>query len=212
MVVSGRSTHGGRMLGWNSMLVAASAAALVPLAYFLPALARRIVLCPDDCVLQNLPFRVLVSRLWLDGQWPLWNPYIFSGMPLLGAMQAGVLLPVHAAFLALPPAVAMNVTMLVTYAAASVGGFLYARQIGASTAGALLTGSVWQAGGFLIGQIGHTNIVQTAALLPWILWAIERFVASGRGRWGVMVSVFVMLQAFAGHPQTLAYSLMLVVA
>jgi hypothetical protein len=194
------------------MLVAASAAALIPLAYFLPALAGHIVLCPDDCVLQNLPFRVLVSRLWLDGQWPLWNPYIFSGMPLLGAMQGGVLLPIHAVFLVLSPAAAMNVTMLATYAAASAGGFLYARQIGASTAGALLTGFVWQACGFFIGQIGHTNIVQTAALLPWILWAIERFAATGRGRWGVAVSAFVMLQAFAGHPQTFAYSLMLVMA
>jgi hypothetical protein len=201
-----------RVLRVTSGRAAAIAAALIPLAYFLPGLSRRVVLCADDCVVQNLPFRVLVARMWLDGQWPLWNPYIFSGMPLLGAIQAGILLPIHAVFLVLPPAAAMNATMLLTYAAASTGGFLYARQIGASISGALLTGFVWQASGFLIGQISHTNIVQTAALLPWILWSIERFAETGRGRWGVAVSASVMLQAFAGHPQTFAYSLMLAVA
>src|SRR5260370_13364991 len=64
----------------------------------------------------------------------------------------------------------------------------------------------------MVCQIGHTNIVQTAACLPWLLWTVDGYGATGR-RWrGVLRSAFVALQAFTGHPQTFVYSLLLISA
>jgi len=63
-----------------------------------------------------------------------------------------------------------------------------------------------------MGQISHINIVHTAAMLPWVLWALERYVTSGSRARGALLAALVALQAFAGHQQTLAYSLMLVAA
>jgi hypothetical protein len=95
---------------------------------------------------------------------------------------------------------------------AALGAFLYARSTRVSVAGAAVTSLVWQGGGFLVNQISHINIVQTAALLPWVLWAIERYVSSGNRKHAALVSVFVALQFFAGHQQAFAYSLLLTVA
>ena len=199
--------------GWlTNERVAALALALAPFVYFLPATRGDLVLCPDDCWLYYLPLRVAGAQLALDGQLPLWNPYLFSGMPLLGALQAGILYPLNWLFLILNAPAAMNLMVLATYALAGVGAYLYARRAGASVAGALVTGMVWQWSGFLVTQLGHLIIIQTASLLPWLLWAIDGYGQTGRRARGIVIALLVALMVFVGHPQSLVYALLLAAA
>jgi hypothetical protein len=198
-----------RLRSFKTEHAAAFVVALAPLLYFLPAASGRLVLCPDDGIIFNLPLRVGIAQIIRDGALPLWNPYIFGGMPMLGAAQGGVLFPLNWFFHALPPQLAMNLGVLLTYALAGLGAYLYARRSDVNIKGALVTALVWQWSGFLVAQVGHTNIIQTAALLPWLLWAIDGYARDGR-RWrGVLIAVLVALQTFAGHQQTLAYALLL---
>lgn len=190
----------------------AVAVTLMPIVYFLPALCRGLVLSPDDGILQNVPFRVATAQILRSGHLPLWDPYVFSGMPLLGTAQAGVLFPLNWLYLLFNAPTATNVMVLLSYMTAALGAFLYARRIGSSVAGAAVTSLIWQGGGFLINQISHINIVQTAALLPLILWALERYAASGRRTHAALVSCLVALQFFAGHQQTFTYALLLTFA
>jgi hypothetical protein len=183
--------------------------ALLPIVYFLPAACGGIVLCPDDGLTQNLPLRAVAANMLSDGHLPLWSPYIFGGMPLFASAQAGVLFPLNWFFLLFPPGAAMNLAVMSAYSAAGLGAFLYARRIGSSLLGALVTGLVWQCSGFMVAQIGHTNVIQLAALLPWLLWSIEGYGMTGQRRRGALVAIFVALLTFAGHPQTLVYSLLL---
>lgn len=156
--------------------------------------------------------RVAAASLVRAGYLPLWNPYIFAGLPLLGAAQAGVLFPLNWFYLAFSPPVATNLMMLSTYMVAALGAYLFARRSGASVAGAALTSAVWQGSGFLIGQIGHTNILHTAALLPWLLWAVDGYGASGKRSRGLLLALLVAAQVFAGHQQTFIYALLVVAA
>lgn len=181
---------------------------LLPLIYFLPATRGNLVISPDDGVIFNIPVRAAVANLIHAGYLPLWNPYIFCGMPLFGAAQAGVLFPLNWFYLIFSLPVATNLMMLSTYMVAALGAYLYARRSGSSLAGAALTSVVWQWSGFLIGQIGHTNITQSAALLPWILWAVDGYGESGKRRRGVLLAALVAVQLFAGHQQTAVYALL----
>ena len=185
---------------------------LLPLVYFFPATRGSLIISPDDGVIFNVPLRVAVANLIHSGYVPLWNPYIFSGMPLFGAAQAGVLFPLNWFYLLFGIPVATNLMMLSTYMLAALGAYLYARRSGSSIAGAALTSLVWQWSGFLIWQIGHTNILHTAALLPWLLWAVDGYGASGKRSRGVLLAVLVAVQVFAGHQQTFIYALLLVAA
>jgi hypothetical protein len=185
---------------------------LAPLIYFLPALRGSLVISPDDGVIQNIPLRVAASLVVRGGNLPLWNPYIFGGMPLHGAAQAGLLFPLNWFYLLFSTPVATNLMMLSTYSFAALGAYVYARRSGTNIAGSILTSLAWQWSAFMVCQIGHTNIVQTAACLPWILWAVDGYGLTGR-RWrGVLLSALIALQVFVGHPQTLVYSLLLVTA
>src|SRR5215204_4330711 len=189
--------------------LAAAAVSLAPVLYFLPALLAGSVLCPDDGTIFNTPLRVAAANITLSGSLPLWNPYIFGGMPLLASAQGGLLFPPNWFYLAFAPQAATNLMVVTSYMVAALGAYLYARRAGASVAGAFVTSLAWQWGGFLVGQIGHINIVQTAACLPWVLWALDGYGMTGRRKWGVALAALVALQTFAGHQQTLAYSLLL---
>lgn len=192
--------------------VAAICVTLSPVVYFLPALLQNKILCPADGFLQNVPFRVAAARMIRAGHLPLWDPYIFSGMPMFATAQVGILYPLNWFYVAFSPATATNLMVIGTYVVAGLGAYLYARQIRASIAGAVITGLVWQFGGAAIGQISHINIVHTAALLPWILWSIDRYAQSGRLKRGAIISVFIAVQFFAGHQQAFFNSLLLVSA
>lgn len=181
---------------------------LLPLLYFLPATLGHLIISPDDGVIQNIPFRVAIANQIHAGKVPLWNPSLFCGMPLLAAAQWGVLFPLNWFYVVCNPRMATNLMMLSAYMVAALGAYLCARRSGSSVAGAGLTSLVWQAGAFLVAQIGHTNIVHTAALLPWLFCAIDGYGQTGDRRRGFFVAIVVALQCFAGHQQTFVYGLL----
>ncbi|HKY27722.1 MAG TPA: YfhO family protein [Pyrinomonadaceae bacterium] len=185
---------------------------LAPLVYFNSALRGNITLASEDGILFNVPLRIAAANIMSEGSLPLWNPYIFSGMPLHAAAQGGVLFPLNWFYLFFNAPTATNLMALSTYMIAALGAYLYARRSGSLIAGAIVTSFVWQWCGFMIGQFSHVNIVQTAALLPWLLWAVDGYGAQGKRRWALAIAAIVMLQAFTGHQQTLVYSLLLATA
>jgi hypothetical protein len=196
----------------NKDYLAALSVAAAPLIYFLPALLQHKVLCPDDGLLQNVPFRVAAAEVIRSGHLPLWDPYIFSGMPLLATAQVGILYPLNWFFVIFSAPAATNLMVIATYMVAGLGAYLYARRTGVSVCGAVITSLAWQFGGAVIGQISHINIVQTAAVLPWVLWSVERYANQGSTRNGAIISGLLALQFFAGHQQAFVNSLLLLSA
>src|SRR5437868_1310318 len=87
-------------------LIFAVALIFLPLIYFYPAVTGQIALAPGDVWISNLGVRVLLGRLLAQGQLPLWNPYIFGGMPLLANVYTGALYPPNWIFAVCPPAIA----------------------------------------------------------------------------------------------------------
>src|ERR1051325_2686030 len=199
-------------LGIKPDRAAAVAVSLAPILYFLPALLQGKVLCPADGLLQNVPFRVAAAQMVRAGHLPLWDPYIFSGMPLFATAQVGILYPLNWFYVLFSPATATNLMVVATYVVAALGAYLYARQIGAAIIGAVITSLAWQFGGAVVGQISHINIVHTAALLPWILWSVDRYAARAGIKRGAIISVFIAVQFFAGHQQAFVNSFLLVSA
>lgn len=169
-------------------------------------------LSPDDGVIFNIPLRVAAANLIRSGSLPLWNPYIFCGLPLHGAAQAGLLFPLNWFYVISSPRLATNLMMITTYMLAAVGAYLYSRRAGADIPGAIATSLIWQWSAFMVEQIGHTNILHTAAMLPWLLWAVDGYLATGARKRGILFAGLLALQVFAGHQQTLVYSLLLVAA
>ena len=65
-----------------------------------------------------------------QGHLPLWNPYIWSGSPLLGGMNAGSFFPLTFLFVVLPPVGAWVLNMTAVYWVAGLGTYWLLRQYG----------------------------------------------------------------------------------
>lgn len=182
---------------------------LLPLLYFFPAVLGKVTLAPGDGWTQILGIRVLIGQMLANGDLPLWNPYIFAGMPLLASIQPGALYPPTWLFAVFSPQVAMNLLVLTTYHVALFGTYLFARRVGASRIGAVIAAVTFSLGGYMVAHLGHTNRINAAAWLPWILLAIEELHRQSRWRWVALGAIFIALQQFAGDPQMTAYSAIL---
>ncbi|HMY75085.1 MAG TPA: YfhO family protein, partial [Blastocatellia bacterium] len=113
-------------------------------------------------------------------------------------------------FVILPAAWAMNIVVLTTYHIALIGTYLYARRIGQTRLAALVAGTAFSFGGFMINHLSHTSRIGAAAWLPWVLLAIENVVSQddwrGLWRWITLGALFITLQFLAGEPQMLVFT------
>jgi hypothetical protein len=177
--------------------------------YFFPAVLGKVTLAPGDGWAQIIGIHILTGEMIARGELPLWNPYIFAGMTLLGSIQPGAIYPPTWLFAVLSPQTAMNMLVITTYHLALIGTYLYSRRISCNRIGAIIAAITFAFGGYMIAHLGHTNRINAAAWLPWILLAVEELYAQARWRWVTAGAVFIALQIFAGDPQTALYTTML---
>jgi hypothetical protein len=170
------------------------------------------VLAIGDGVAQDFPLRILAAQAWHQGIVPFWDPFAFSGLPLLGAIQIGAFFPGNWTFLCLPPVAAMNTTEILALWSAGVGAYALARAQALSRLSAFATGLVFMSSGFMIAHIENLPMLQAAALMPAVLWAIARHHQAGGTRYARIAAVLLALQILAGHPQMVIFSGLVVVA
>jgi hypothetical protein len=111
---------------------------------------------------------------------PLWNPYLFAGQSVAANPQATIVYP--PAWVMAAAGVPRGVGWLVILHL-WLGGWgmaVFCQQMGASRAGALIGGMVYEFSGLMAAhlQAGHLNYLMCAAWLPWVaaayLWSAGR--------------------------------------
>src|SRR5260370_3370840 len=119
----------------------------------------------------ELPGRVLIGQLIRHGQMPVWTNQLCSGLPLAGSAADPVGL---AAFTLLPPAVALDLFVIVLLLVAAHGAFGLARSFSADRPGAVLAGIAFAGSGYIACQLKHPSILSTDVWLPVGLLLIDR--------------------------------------
>ena len=173
-----------------------------------------------DMILQNYSWKELVKQSYLSGEFPLWNPSILTGLPLLAAGQAGPLYPLGLpVFLLLPTAHAYAWFMALHLFIAGAGTYALARTLGADRVGGLVGGLTFGLCGFLVVSFMWPQMVSAAAWMPLMLLCQERMVrhaegvagrlsrSSGLVLWAAAGAVVVALQFLAGHMEMSFYGL-----
>lgn len=179
---------------------------VVPALFGVPAIA-------GDNLIQNFPLRALSGALLRRGHLPLWNPYIWSGSPLLGGLNAGSFYPLTFLFAVLPPVGAWVANLVGTYWAAGLGLYALGRQYRLRPAACLLGGLVYAFAGAMSGQMVHLGVVQGMGWAPLLVLAQLRLswavLGTGRGRsspwpWVALLAAVIGLEALTGEPRAMA--------
>ena len=103
--------------------------ALLPAMVFgIPALLGHAVV-PGDDMTQNFPLRELAGSQLRAGHLPLYDPWIWSGAPLLGGWNAAAAYPLTWLFAILPGTAAWTAGLIVTWETAGLGMFCFLRAL-----------------------------------------------------------------------------------
>lgn len=188
--------------------------ALLPLLLHAAQATGRRAFAGHDIQYYFYPYHVAAARLIADGHPPLWNPYSFGGLPLLGDGQTALLYPPNWLFLlpGLSPAVALTWAILLQFSIAALGTYGFARAVGLDRLPAFTSAVAYALGGFLTARVIHLSIMAGAATLPVVLFGLERTLRAERhrARWAAFAAVAVACQLVSGHPQVPVYTMIAV--
>jgi hypothetical protein len=126
-------------------------------------------------------FRHFAAQFFREhGRIPLWNPYLFGGLPFVGAAHGDIFYPTAALRWILPTYVGMNLgfALHIVVAGLTMYGFLRGLRLGWKAA--VLGGLAYELSGMVASQVhpGHDGKLFVAAMAPLLLLAI----LSNRGR------------------------------
>ncbi len=163
-----------------------------------------------DPVRQQIPWRKIAVDQWKEGKAPLWNPYTFSGAPLLGNIQAAALYPLNILFFFLSFIDAWTIFIMMQPLLAGLFLYLYLRSLSLRVEASLLGAIAWSFSGFSIAWLTWGTIGHVALWLPLSLLSIDKM--SRNIIWAFIFVLSLVFQFFAGHAQVSLYFILIVVA
>ena len=166
------------------------------------------MLLGQDTVAAGIMFRkFFVEHIRALGRLPLWNPYLFGGVPTIEAGSGDILYPASILHFILPLTSALAWKLILHVYLAGVFMYLAARAFGAARIVALFAGTAYMLSANLVSLVwgGQDGKMYVVALFPASLWLLVT--ALNRRSWfrflwlGVVAGLMVI-----AHPQLAYYA------
>lgn len=139
---------------------------------------------------------------------PLWNPYNFSGSPLLANNQSSLFYPLNIFYLLFSQPVAWAILVALQPFLAGLGTYLFSRKIGMNVRGAFLSAVAYGFCLFMSVFLEYNTMGHVMSWLPFTLLAIELLIREIRPAGMLLFTGSITASAFAGHLQLFIYVLM----
>ncbi|MBK9750668.1 MAG: hypothetical protein IPO91_28435 [Chloroflexi bacterium] len=133
-----------------------------------------------------------------DGEFPYWRETILGGQPFAANPLNKTAYPLQWLALILPPALHINVMIVLHLLIAGAGMWTLTRSLGLSVWSAAVSVIAYVLSPRMVGHLGagHVDIVYALAWLPWVLWAVKlAAVGSRRGLWATGLFAGLMFLA-----------------
>ena len=202
--------------------IASAVYGLCTLALAWPALAGKfLVSTHSDQYIAGYAFREFAAESLRSGNgFPQWNPYLFGGMPFVGAMHGDIFYPTFLLRMVMPTDAAMTWGFAIHLFLAGLFAFLFLRasldndtperNAGFGFYACLIGGLAYMLGGQISSLVspGHDGKLFVSALFPLGLWALIRGIRDGRNwAWGAF-ALIIGMAVISPHPQLLQYMLL----
>jgi hypothetical protein len=164
----------------------------------------------EDFLYYNFPVRNFAAASLARGEFPLWNPYTFNGMPFFADIQTAVL---YVPCLLLTFFVRdgflghywLQLMMVLHYVLAGIGMYALAVSMGLRRLPSLFAGVAYMLSGFMILHAIHQQVITVAAWFPLILLLFRKVVALRSWLWVCVAALVLGHSTLAGFPQLTLY-------
>lgn len=151
-----------------------------------------------DAIRQMLPWKEQIVASLRSGSLPLWNPFNFSGSPLLANMQSGVFFPGTILLMLLPLLQGWTLQVVATPIILGFGAYLFFRSEKFSFLAAILGGVIFSNISYITIWQEVQVVMQSAIVLPFILFLINK-------KKTAVIPILLAISVFGGHIQTALY-------
>ena len=160
-----------------------------------------------DVIRELYPWKTLVIQELKKGNIPLWNPYNFSGSPLLANYQSQVFYPLTILYFIFPQVIAWTILVILQPLLGSVFLYLFATEIGISSAGAIISAILFNFSSFASVWMEFNTVWHTILWLPLLLFLVERGIKQKKLLLGQkLLFIFALFSSITGgHPQDFIY-------
>ena len=151
---------------WSDLGMVVALLALTVIFFWKIALTN-LILAGVDVFTYFTPFKAYAAEALRAGRLPLWNPYLFMGVPFLANIQTAVLYPLNLPLIWLSPPKMVAYSIVIHVFLAGLFAYLYGRlSLGLSPFGALVTAMVFALSGFLSARVEHLTHLNVYVWLP----------------------------------------------
>ena len=184
---------------------------LLPFALFYKAAIGSSIITSGDLSGSDLldlhyPFKAILHRTLPKGRLPLWEPNESLGFPILAEGQSGPLYPLNIITSFLPPALDLNLSIIITFILSAIFTYFYSRSLGLNRFSALISGMTFAFSAFFVARLKHLNMINVAAWVPFIFWMTRKLFQERKLRYALLTGIGFALQLLAGHPQMAFFS------
>jgi len=139
---------------------------------------------------------------------PLWNPYLFGGLPYVAILPGPVFYPTTALYFVMPLFRAIGWTFVLHTWLAGLFAYFAARSVKLGRPAAVVTGFAFMLSGFLVSmnEAGHDGRMFVMVLIPLAFGLLERGLRTGRLAWFLGMGLVVACQIFTPHVQMMYFS------
>ncbi len=142
---------------------------------------------------------------------PFWNPHLYSGVPFLANIKSALFYPATylVVFMDFPTALVLNMWGHSVLAGCVM--YAFSRELGLSKPGAMATSVVYAFNGFFVMHYSFPSQFYSYAWLPLILLFGVKYQKTSNFRFVLYASIVMAFQVFAGHPQFVIYTVLILV-
>lgn len=160
-----------------------------------------------DPVLQTYPWRKIAVDNIKKLQFPLWNPYSFSGQPLAANIQSAPFNPLNVIFLLFNFDFAWTINIVLGSVLTSIFMFIFLRSLNLNVRSSLYGAIILPFTGFYVAWLTWGTVHVAASFLPLMLFAINKMSIKLSHVYFLLLTVSIVIVIFAGHTQTSLYVL-----
>jgi len=166
--------------------------------FFYDLLGGRYLLTERDLGPYFIPPRFFWVESIKRADFPLWNPYQFSGHPFFANPQNAILYPLNSLFFLLPFDVAFNGIIILHFFLGGLFTYLLLKDLKVSPTGSLVSGLIFMLSGYFLSVHSLLNCLLSVIWTPLIMMFFRRAIAQQGFKNELLTTIFMTVSFLGG--------------
>lgn len=158
----------------------------------------------------NIPAKYFLVTQLTHGQFPLWNPYLFLGIPYFADFNVGALALTNIFYFFFSAARGLTLITIFDFFGLAVGMYVFLRSFSLSKVSAVFGGIVMSLSGMPFILLSNMTFLQVIVYIPFLFLLAKNFIANKTCKWFLLLILVQFFQFISGHPQETYYTMLFI--